>query len=354
MESVPKANLEEIEAKLADPSATSDDLARMEKVTSILRSAAEARKFDQEGNKATLEAENIHQSAQSEASRFRISVAALLISVTAVFGPLMGQFYQVNKNAELQRQANDARQFSEAAKMATSDNALESIAGATLVSRFLRSPDYEHEARGIAIGVLTQSARLDSFKLFFPIVRDTTTRENYHDVVQLSQSLSERVSQETENRDKLKSASDSDKPSAEYLRAQMTFDQVDKERDVVGDFIAHLVRKLDPPDHKFDLTRAYVWGADLSGFDFGESVLTGAQILSSELKDSDLSRVSQFKDSRWSYTAWWRARKLNPLLLKYLETEYQFEDKDAKYFVGASRQEYLNETARLESASAKP
>lgn len=333
----------------------SDDVtvAKMERIASLLHSAAETRKLDAEARKLELEAANIRRAERDEKTKFWVPTSAPLITALAVAAGLWIQVDQVNKNSRQQRASNDAAQFSEAVKMAGSDNVLQSIAGATLIDRFLQSDDYKDQARQVEIGVLSTSRHSDTFKLFFARVSGSVSWDNYRDIVQISQGISEIWLANYNRLLDLRSMKKVDPGIAkEIKRLDNENDQVLREITQTTAALVQLLRSGHVAGIKPDLTGVMLSNADLSSVDLTGAIVTGTQFANCVLTDTTLAGVEQFKGSDWAGTAWWRAKTIDPKLLDFLEKSWKYSPSSVYFGDGTKNtQEYQQQVRRLETSS---
>ena len=106
----------DIEQRLLRPELTQPELERLEKVSSVLKSAAELRKLEMETEKVRLETHNLAKVVRSESARYWISVSAPLVGAFAVVATLGFQIHQFNENSRLARQSSEGAQFREIVK----------------------------------------------------------------------------------------------------------------------------------------------------------------------------------------------------------------------------------------------
>ena len=71
---------------------------------------------------------------------------------------------------------------------------------------------------------------------------------------------------------------------------------------------------------------------DLSGVEFGNSVVKGTAFERADLRGADLSKIKEFSDSEWRGSNWWEAKAINgPLLLHLLKTYFPYVNGDRLY-----------------------
>jgi hypothetical protein len=94
-------------------------------------------------------------------------------------------------------------------------------------------------------------------------------------------------------------------------------------------------------DRPFVLSGLQVTDEDLSNLDFSQAQLHDTVFGHCDVTGCDFKGVAIFDTSDWNRTAWWRAKSISPLLLKYLEDNYPYDEKQKyPYDPSASREEY--------------
>jgi Pentapeptide repeats (8 copies) len=347
------------------------ELDKLDKALSLWKLAAEAEKCEAEAEKARREAQNIRpRTAKSEKLRFWIPAIAPFVGFIALAGTVWVQFQQYNASVAEQiraeKQKEDERETSEfqaaiqAAKLPESISALASM---PLLQSSLeaKSASRRKTARQVSILLLGASAGPQSYEILFPALFPKLELEYLPDLARLSRMLKRTYDLSKSHESlllKRKAALRQfgfppqlvfppgaapvgqrqavpqmpGQPSAPIgpSAAQSVDDEIDQVRNdldrlperptFVAEYIGRVLRQRrhDPTD--IDLTETWFWNSDLSGVDFGNAVLTGAYMESMNVKGARLTKVSQFRDSRWDYTAWWRTSAIGPDLLKFAIT----------------------------------
>jgi hypothetical protein len=89
----------------------------------------------------------------------------------------------------------------------------------------------------------------------------------------------------------------------------------------ISNFLQHNPR---PDNFSLDLNYTGLLDAQFTGTDLHGANLTSALVMNCDLRDADLSRVTNFGGSIWFNSNWWRAKAISPELLDYLKKEYPF------------------------------
>jgi hypothetical protein len=344
------------------------DLDQLEKACAIWRSAAEAEKFEKES-------ENAAKVGRAEATRFWSIVAAPVATVLILAGTLIFQVVQFNATSRATRAAEEEKQWRETLKTLADPQILSSIGGFVQLKSFFASPRYRLAAREYSLRLI--SARggvimLDVFEMIFPSAMEATNAENYQDIVEMLERMSEMYNFLYDKIQDSKSESGNsvepgnnppgpppppDANAAPPLsvqrdpeQMQRDLDTLDTEIQLTGDALAKFLRNHRRDINTLVLSKAALWQVDLSNLDFGSVQCAQTWFWRANLAGADLSGVTASQDSFWIDTAWWRAAKINKPLLEYLKEKYPFkDDPDFAYPGGAkaTQQEYDAEVARL-------
>ena len=98
-----------------------------------------------------------------------------------------------------------------------------------------------------------------------------------------------------------------------------------------------------------DLSGIFLWNVNLSGIDFDSAVLTKTSIQNSDISNCDFGAVTHFNDSNWSYTQWWRAKRINHELLEYLKKNYPLDASKSYFGTASTKAEYDRQLDYLSS-----
>lgn len=328
-------NVSSLRRRVLESSLSSNSTVTSDQLCTVLRSfvdadkaMAETQKLRNEAEKFREEAANIARVAKADSRRFQLTVLAPLITALAVAMGLGIQVWQVNRNAQQQREANESAQFREAISLVSSKDPLQSIAGAVLVKRLTRSETYKAEARQIEIGVLSRSSLVDSFNLFFPEIEKATGCDNYGELVQVSRNLRQAYRAEGEiiEHEELQNKNRPEGKAFDAVLAEhrRLHDQLSDELDLVSAALATRLKTCSA--NSLDLRGVYFWNEDFSKLNFREAQLDSAEFANSSVDAADFSQVKSFKGSYWALTPWWHANRLNADLLRYLVADYPFEE----------------------------
>jgi uncharacterized protein YjbI with pentapeptide repeats len=368
-----------IKKKLIDPALEASDIVALEKASSILHSVAEAEKIEVDISAST-------RAARAESLRFWIPILAPVITALALIGTLVFQIQQFKeaaksqrladeKNAQSQRLANEDTQWREVLAHAKSTEGPESAFALTLIKSFFDSERYKKQAREVAAVVLGGIGNPTIFDDNFAALLEKTNWDNFKDITNISRTqatIFEQVRREADNLEKQREQSKTPFPDPRgtddpaFLRENFGANVLTTSKGLVQ-FLRDPRHNPRPANIELDLSGCAIWEQDVSNMDFNgaklemlwfsRSNLSGANfsgaklyrasIIDSNVKDADFSGV-QANYSYWNGTAWWRAQKISPDLLKFLQDKYKFSpDTEYRDDMTKDFSEYQKEVKRL-------
>ncbi|HYM79416.1 MAG TPA: hypothetical protein VE377_25800 [Candidatus Dormibacteraeota bacterium] len=287
------------------------------------------------------------------------AVPILALVVTALTVILQTrQFHQTltqqgNQFVETERQqamAHEDTEWREALKAVSFTDRRSSLVGAFAMQGFFNSPRYGNQARGIAGGLLANTANVSSFDEILTNMRDKTDASNLTHMTALAQMLgfAQRAKYHTQG-----ASSDATAP---FLIPDV--DEIDPnpqdfehnptqqikvaawEIDTVSQFLRQLWRdpKKNLSPQGYVLTATVLENGDFDNLDFSGShldfgILFNATFLNAHfdhatmkdlfvrhvnLEGVDFSGVTVVEGSRWEDTNWWRAKCVPGKMLDYL------------------------------------
>jgi hypothetical protein len=374
---------------LVDPALDSGDIPALEKASSVWRSIAEAEKLE-------AEIAVVARTVNSESLRFWIPIVAPLITALALIGTLIFQFQQFNQNNRLQKEVNEESQrredrvsedtqWREALTLANTkpNDGLGKVFSLTLMKSFFDSERYKKPAREIVAIQLGSIANPSVFSDNFAVLLDRTEWSNFKDLTHISRVQSAVYDRYAYEADKLEKQENQFKsipstPAASlspYMSEDTFFTRDDAEANVMTaskgliDFLRDPRHGPLPAGMQLDLSSCAIFMQDMSNMDlhganlkllwisrsnvsgsnFSQANLDSANIFHTNVKDADFSGVVEVSFSRWLETAWWRAKRISPKMLKYLKEKFPFSPlKEYEGDTTPSSSEYQKEVKRLE------
>lgn len=348
--------LEVIKKKLVDPALDASDIQALEKASAILRSVAEAERIESDITNSTRD-------ARSESLRFWIPILAPVISALALIGTLLFQIQQHKeslksqraadeKNAQAQRLANEDTQWREVLTLAKNTEGPEGAYALTLLQSFFDSDRYKTQAREVTVVLLAGILEPNVFSDNFGALLERTNWDNFNHLKNISRAQLAYFYKYRQDSARLEDQRKQSKTGLPILRDDPGFLQTATGTNVVttSKGLVQFLRnslKSRPANIELDLNGCGFWEQDVSNMDFGkanlerfdiyDSNLSGANfsganldrasIGKSNVKDADFSGV-RASESNWDRTAWWRAKRISPDLLKYLQDKFQFSPKE--------------------------
>lgn len=327
-------------------------------LAAAIKSLAESQKLDAEALKLKEDTANIQRLSKADARRFSLTVLAPSLSAIAVVLAVGVQVFQVNRNAEIQRELNEATTLRETLKLAASEKSSEAFAGSLFLTSMLSSVNYGSTVRSISLNILTHTAEAKGFQALFDAIQLTTTSETIRDLARLSEQLTGGLSEiRTYISDKA-----SGKQTLMILPRGIVPQQIEsnlnEEVKIVGEGILAIVRKT-PQSFvgPLQLQGSNLSSRDVSGMTFPSTDLTGASLASAIVDDADLSKVVSIQSSNWEGVEWWRLKAISSESLAYLTKTFPFSPETEYATKSAikpmSSTDVEVQTKRLASSSKK-
>ncbi len=355
------SGLEDIRTRLSEPQLPPAEVPMLAQLAGALGATAEAEKNQAETEKLRLETANMARLARSESLRFWIPILAPVISAFALVATLLFQVHQLNENVRIQNEntriqsentriQNEDTQFRSALQVIRMPTGLASLTGTILLKSFLRSEFHREQSREILLSLLSATANPESFRLLFEDLFGQPELSRLPDAVRVSRTLESVRNQSSiavEKLEKLVRDGVAPSRSKELEDRKNDLATMPSAQAMVGNYIARGLRLPRAANSIVELSGANFWEIDLGGIDFRLAELIDTVMQNTNVKDAGLGEVSGFEGSSWDYTAWWRARRISPALLAYLEGKYRYKP-DMQYLSDSStRKEYLLEIKRL-------
>lgn len=343
--------LDDIRKRLSDPELPPAEVPQLKELAEALHSTVLAEKDVAEIEKVTQETANIRRLARSEALRFWIPVLAPTISAVALVATLLFQIHQLNEsmkiqdrniqiqsqNTELQRRATEDTQFRSALQVTRMPARLAWSTGTILLRSFLKSEFHNEESRAILLGIMSAVSNPEEFRLLFEELFRLPELPKLPEVVRVGRSLERtrhRTSIAVERYEKAGTG------GKDLEAAQSDLDSLAIAQSMIGKYVADCLR-LPRDTSEVDLSGILLHRLDLSGIDFRGVGLSDAMIQMVNIKDANLSKVGEVEGSTWYYTAWWRARRIGPKLIDYLEREHPYDPKMTYFADKTTRKDYV-------------
>lgn len=315
-----------------------EDEDAIQSAAEILRLAAEidnqmsgARKLSAEERKLLTEAGESDVRRKSDDRKAYITLLAPVFTTLVLAGTLVMQgvqFRQSEKDkadeAERQSALNEDQQWSQTLDELSKSEGVS--AGGVSLQKFAKSMRYADLARKTAIQILIKTRDQDVFEEVFGSVFGAVDRGNFQEIAELDRNvdakyifLSQKEGYDLKN----------NRPT------KRTLSKEDRdELSVVSYKLQSITAKIEPtikgrgPGPPFDLHSVDLWDADLHNSSLKNANISSADFTFIDLTGADLSGIVEFQDSSFAATAWWRALKIDKLLLDYLkQKKFAFDPK---------------------------
>jgi len=363
------ATLREIALKLleGDTTDTAGKAAELFKTASdIEQQQANTAKLDSERRKVEVELEQ-----NSSHHRFKdlLTAATPLFTTAILAGTLIVQMVQARQAAteklredqekrdEAVRQAASAEQarFTDALKIIQASEKISPAA--TLLNTFTVEP-YRSQARQMAVKLMLRATTVEDFEDIFSATLEPVTLADLPTLVQMFRSMygiyNPLVAPFTHDpvTNQFSGMTPKQKDLVNVLSAEMAF---------LSQKIASLIlQRAKSDESELDLSGAGISGSSLRNANLRHANISGAGFSSAILDDADMSDIDKFEASYFYFTPWWRAARISPKLLDYLERTWPYNaNPGANYPPSAtptpiSAADYAENLKRLHAFPAPP
>lgn len=303
------------------------DLSRIETVSNIWKTIAEAEKANAEAEKA--------KKSMRDYSQIWINLLPLLVTA----GTLIFAIYQFRENSRLQERSIEETRWVDFAKQLSNQKILgDNLAFPTTLRYFLKSERYGNQARDIALTVLPNFVDASIFKLLFTDVYSTTASGSFDDILRLSRNLTKTYNyymlQLQREKKSMNDTAYQYKEGAKTLYERDSVAQIeqDKEQTIVSEAIIDFIKKNRSHfDSMLELNGATLYNITFSSVDLSTANLKDVIIEYCDVSSVDFGQVTSFSNSAWDNTAWWRANKISDSLSKYLIQFYTYRVTNKYY-----------------------
>ena len=345
--------LDAIEKKALEQAVASDDLEVRRKAMEIATAVSEKRNLMMETTKILLDTKEASLEYKFGRTKYWASTLTPLFAVLLTGAALLAQTWQYQSSAKLQVDVSEESQWRDAIKNVSMKDTGTTLISAFAMRTFFDSPHYSVQARTVAATLLPHVDNPDGFdNVLFDMLYDNSKSNQSH-IVAVAKTLFNsqldlyRVSVLANQPVKLEFGTlreilgDDDPPifiqqdiasRKQAVAAAWMLDSVSdglhdlwvsKSGTPQGMDLGGVVLEFGQFDG-LDFSHANLRGgalyhADFKGVNFAGSSFTRKLISNVSLDGADLSGVTDFADSKWEYTNWWKAKCVSAELLAYLE-----------------------------------
>jgi hypothetical protein len=361
---------QEIEAAFSEIRRASTTLASGSKDPELLLKVATILDYENQSRKTLADLRSLGRTERTETLRFFVPIIAPLVSAIAVVAALVFQTFQFRANTKLQettveiqrdtariqaRAAEDAEWRQVATTISTGASTLTGMTGTAMLLPFIKQGSHTEEARTLATYLLSNTIDYDGFSSLFKTLLDATpTSQRLGLSIHLAQMLNGAWSQAEEHKKSVVGPVNEvlytlpDEKGQQVPNPYWISAQVNRQVTLVATAIADSLRSgMVTSDQQIDLSKCALWDTNWSGVKFPRSDISFSSFANTDLTDADLSRVFAFDRSYWPNTAWWRAKRIQPALLKYLRESFPFKAQNAYAGSPPTKDEYESQLARL-------
>jgi hypothetical protein len=345
--------LSAIEKKALEQAAASDDLEVRRKAMEIANAVSEKRKVMTETAKLLLDTKEASRESKFGRTRYWAGTLTPLLAVFLTGATLLMQTWQYQSSAKLQVDANEDSQWRDAIKNVSMRDTGTTLISAFAMRTFFDSSHYSLQARTVAATLLPHVDNPDGFDNVFFDMLDDNSKPNQAHIVAIAKTIfnsqldlyhvnvlaSQPVKLEFAT---LKEILGEDDPPTFIQQDPASRKQAVASAwmlDSVSDGLHDLWVSKNGTPQGMDLGGVVLEFGQFDGLDFSRTNLRGGALYHSDFKGvnftgasftrklisnvtldgADLKGVTDFEESRWEYTNWWKAKCLSPELLAYLE-----------------------------------
>jgi hypothetical protein len=276
-----------------------DDLAMLERLAPVWKSAVEA-------EKAEIDIADAATRRRSESVRFWVPILAPIVASVALIATLGFQIYQFHQQAKMTAQTAEDAGWRDVINRAKNVRNPEGAFALSLIKPFLDSPRYAKSAREISVGILGHMADSDSFSVLFPEILNRADPANTNDIIRIAANLNRLYH---------------NIPTKEEFAHQRS--AVERNITTVGRALGELLKRRTDSG-RIDLAQVQFGTIDLVNANMANASLREAILFNCDVTNATFSGIEGHDGSDWQQTAWWRARVIDPGLLEYLQSDFPF------------------------------
>jgi hypothetical protein len=330
-------------------SGTPEDVA---KGAALLEKASEIEQVRLAGRKSEVEKEKLLKDMNDSNGSWKGAAEILTPFITTIVlaGTLCLNMWQARvaarekrEDAKTQADKDEKARFTDVVEMIVK---MEHISQAsTLISSFTTEP-YKTLGRGIAMTLLRNAKSMPDFENLFTSVMDPGSPEYVGMLLPICRSVREQLGP-------LASAG-WDYKDGVFNRAGLPPDKVDtydllvKQDHFLSERLAAVLKGPRKAGEVLDLRSIGMTDCEIRGADLRRTILTSVVWTWVDVDDVDFGGITEFYDSWFWNTAWWRAARIEAGFLDHLQRNYPYvEGREYKSRAPVSRAEYEEKVAAL-------
>ncbi len=326
--------------------------AAVEKATGVQKLAAdldlsksELRKLALEEKKLEYEISSFKSRERSDRWKDRVAVLAPFVTVVTLAATLMFQSWQFRQVEAGKRADSQAAQWQAAVKSLTEETKLS--AGAIALRPFLDSREYGEQARETVVRLLATTRDTNLFDDLFESTFVPLRWSNVDYLIKLDRALAAKCGAVWGKAFISDTAPEDTSKLSKDEAALLGYCGVAVQR--ISQQVGPVLRTPRPSSDVIDLTATRFYDASWDGVDLGGANIQNIYFSWVSLEGANFSGISQFGGIYIFHSAWWRAARMSPELLQYLEKTYPWAE-GAQYgpnSVTYTQQQYSADLARL-------
>ena len=297
-----------------------EDLAAMERGLRLLKDAEETQTNRTENLKLRAE------TSQSAPLRY-LNVLAPFATVSVLAGTLYFQVHQFQQTEKNRIEEREDGRWADTLKSVSERGAKDDIAAIIALKSFLKSERYRDDAGRMVLRILRHTKSVEDFKELFLTQYPVVGWEDLNSVLDVDRALVVAWND---------AAGDT-----------VTQEKIIKELSFIGVQIYPALKKR-PAGAPLDLHSVSFFDCDFSWINLSGANLDGFTPGRVRMDHTDLSGVPNANYGSWKDTAWWKAEKISPDLLRYLKATAPLDNR--QYYganVKLNIEEYQADVKRL-------
>lgn len=303
----------------AQNGSVADLASAVDKATGALGLSAELEKSRAETEKLQYENATAAKRQRSETWKEYATILTPIVTIITLAATLLVQSCQFSQSEKDKREAAEDALWGETVKSISQASKLSPIV--TELQPFLNSPRYAVRARTSAVELLSNGTNTVFFRDLFGAAFVPLDWNNLDYVLKLDGSLRVRVEKLFEKT--YDPATQKNNTKKLTKQEHVLFDYGTSALDGISTAVGTLLKAPRPPGRTLDLSGGYFSQADWRGVDLNGARISGAIIVGVNLKNADLSKITEFEGVSFDLTAWWEANAMGPELLTYLQENYR-------------------------------
>jgi pentapeptide repeat protein len=259
---------------------------------------------------------------RSERIRDYVAALAPLVAIITLAATLFAQSWQFLRSERSKREDALNARWQDAVKTISASGALSPAI--VSLQPFLRSPEYATQAREAAINLLANASDSTFFTSLFGPTFAPISWANIGDVIRLDRALAARsgplASKSWDGKiNDMSRLTKDEAASYQYIESVVP---------TITAQIGNVLKTPKPPGSQVDLSATFLKNGDWQGVNLDGVNLENTGFLWINIRNVDLTNVTNFTGANFYGTAWWEAKAINRPLLEYLKASYPYREEN--------------------------